>query len=145
MLFRSDYARYGFFSLHYVPINLYYQYVFYPLPLRAESAMGGSLFLMSPVFFLALVGLALGWRRGSTWALVGSIMLVNIPILLLMGTGWMQYGPRYTLDFTVPLLLLTALGARRVPVWTLGLLTAASVIQYAGSAVPAARILSLLR
>lgn len=27
-----------------------------------------------------------------------------------MGTGWVQFGPRYTLDFTVPLLLLTAIG-----------------------------------
>ncbi|HET9015815.1 MAG TPA: hypothetical protein VFN57_09470, partial [Thermomicrobiaceae bacterium] len=91
--FRPDYARYGFLSLHYVPINLFYQYVFYPLPMRADSLMGGSLFLMSPVFFLALAGIWLGRRHGSTWALVGSIMLVNVPILLLMGTGWMQYGP----------------------------------------------------
>ena len=143
--FRADYARYGFFSLHYVPINLYYQYVFYPFPLRPESAMGGSLVLMSPVFALGLVGVWLGRRQATTWALVGAIVLVNVPILLLMGTGWMQYGPRYTLDFTVPLLLLTAMGSRRVPVWTLLLLAAASILQYSGSVVPYGRVLDLLR
>jgi len=143
--FRADYARYGFFSLHYVPINLYYQYVFYPLPLRPESTMGGSLLLMSPVFVLAGVGVVRGWRQGSTWALVSSIVLVNLPILLLMGTGWMQYGPRYTLDFTVPLLLLTALGVRRVPHWTLALLTVVSIAQFSGSALPYLHLVSWLR
>jgi hypothetical protein len=30
-----------------------------------------------------------------------------------MGTGWVQFGPRYTLDFTVPLLLMTAIGIEK--------------------------------
>ena len=49
--FRSDIERYGFFNLHYIPINFYYQYIFYPFPLRQESILGGSLFLLSPLFF----------------------------------------------------------------------------------------------
>jgi hypothetical protein len=57
-------------------------------------------------------------------------MLVNTPILLLMGTGWMQFGPRYTMDFTLPLLLLTAMGIRRWRFGVTSVLTAVSVAHY---------------
>jgi hypothetical protein len=128
--FRADYDRYGPFNLHYVPINFYYQYIFYPLPLRDESKMGGSLLLLSPLFFGALAAF---WKPRSPWAvwvLLGSILITNIPILLLMGTGWSQYGPRYTLDFTVPLLLLTALGIERWKPSLMFVLTIAAIVQY---------------
>jgi hypothetical protein len=71
-----------------------------------------------------------GRPRWSIWALISTIILVNIPILLVMGTGWPEFGPRYTLDFTVPLLLLTAIGVRRWPTWLLALLTAISIVSY---------------
>jgi hypothetical protein len=48
-----------------------------------------------------------------------------------MGTGWMQFGPRYTLDFTLPLLLLTAIGLRRWSSKAIGLLVLVSILQYA--------------
>ncbi len=110
--FKADYARYGAFDLNYVPINFFYQYVAYPFPWRDTSLMGGSLFLLSPVFAAAMWGVVVGRPRWSVWALAGAILLVATPILLVIGTGWMQLGPRHTLDFTVPLLLLTALGLR---------------------------------
>jgi hypothetical protein len=128
--FRSDYDRYGTFNLHYVPINLYYQYIFYPLPLRDESAMGGSLFLLSPLFFSALGAFRKPRLKWVPWILLISIFVTNIPILLLMGTGWVQFGPRYSLDFTVPLLLLTALGIERWKPSLTFVLTLASIIQY---------------
>ncbi|HEX6292603.1 MAG TPA: hypothetical protein VFZ66_25685 [Herpetosiphonaceae bacterium] len=128
--FARDYQRYGAFDLHYLPINLFYQFVAYPFPWRPGSDMGGSLFVLSPVFFAALWGIVVGRPRWSVWALLATILLVAVPILLLMGTGWRQFGPRYTLDFTVPLLLLTALGIRRWPLWLIGLLTAISVLHY---------------
>jgi hypothetical protein len=128
--FQSDYSRYGLFNIHYVPINLYYQYIFYPFPLRTESLMGGSLFLLSPLF----LGLFNSFRKPRSkilvLALLASILFTNIPILFLMGTGWTQFGPRYTLDFTVPLLLLTALGIEKWKSQTLCFLTLASVVQY---------------
>lgn len=129
--FAGDYERYGAFNPHYVPTNLYYQYLANPYPLRPETTlMGGSLFLMSPVFSAAFWGLYIGRPRWSTWTLAATILLVAIPILLLMGTGFGQFGPRYTLDFTVPLLLLTALGARRWPMWLLIVLIVAAIAQY---------------
>jgi len=72
--------------------------------------MGGSLFLLSPLFLGSFAALYKPSQKVSVITLLASILITNIPILLLMGTGWVQFGPRYTLDFTVPLLLLTALG-----------------------------------
>jgi hypothetical protein len=129
-VFRSDFQTHGLFSIHYIPTNLYYQYIFYPLPIRAETAQGGSLFLLSPVFLAALWGVVTQRRMLSTWILVATIMIVNTPILLLMGTGWMQFGPRYTLDFTLPLLLLTALGIRSWRFAVTAGLTAVSMAHY---------------
>ncbi len=128
--FAQDYQRYGAFHLHYLPTNLFYQWIAYPFPLRRTSLLGGSLLLLSPVFFGA-IGSLIGKRTGvSNWLLAGTVLLVNIPILLLMGTGWVQWGPRYTLDYTVPLLLLTAVGVRHWPSWVLGLLTVLSIVHY---------------
>ena len=128
--FRPDYETYGPFNLHYVPINIYYQYLYYPFPVREDFLMGGSLFLLSPVFFAALYSLWKDRRSASTWMLFLTMTLVNIPILLLMGTGWQQFGPRYTLDFTVPLLLLTAQGCRNWPKWLIQVLIVISVLHY---------------
>ena len=129
-VFVDDYRRYGFFSLHFLPTNLFYHYVAYSFSNRPETFQGSSLFLLSPVFFGAFWGLAAGRPRWSAAALAGTIFLTAIPSLLLNGTGWVQFGPRYTLDFTVPLLLLTAIGVRRWPVPWLAVLTAIGVVHY---------------
>ncbi len=129
-LFQPDYNSYGVFNLHYLPINFYYQYIFYPFPFRAETTMGGSLFLLSPLFLAALWALWVDRRKLSTWALLATILAVNIPIVLLMGTGWAQFGPRYTLDFTIPLLFLTAMGMQRWRPRIIALLIAISCLQY---------------
>jgi hypothetical protein len=128
--FLADYKKYGAFNVHYLPINFYYQYIFYPLPLRRNTWMGGSVFLLSPVFFYAFKGIFRGYRNPDAWLWVGSILATSIPILLLMGTGWVQYGPRYTFDFTVPLLLLTASGVQWGSRRTLILLIVLSILQY---------------
>jgi hypothetical protein len=129
-LFLHDYQRYGAFHIHYVPTNFFYQYIAYPLPLRSSSPLGGSLFLLSPVFFAIFWALHRGRPRPSIAVLVITILLTATPILLLMGTGYKQFGPRYTLDFTVPLLLLTAIGIRFWSTKLVAVLTAISVVQY---------------
>lgn len=128
--FVDDYRKYGAFNLYYLPINFYYQYVYYPLPINAESLQGGSLFLLSPIFFYAFKGIARGYRNPDVWMWLLSILGTSVPILLLMGTGWVQYGPRYTLDFTIPLLLLTAHGIEMASKRLLTWLTVLSIIQY---------------
>jgi hypothetical protein len=129
-VFVEDYQKYGAFNLHYVPVNLYYQYIHYPFPFSDETYMGSSLFLLSPVFFFAFTALIREYRNPNILLWFFSILATSIPILLLMGTGWVQYGPRYTLDFTVPLLLLTASGAQWAPRRVLTWLIAISILQY---------------
>jgi hypothetical protein len=129
-IFRADYMKYGGFNLHYVPINLYYQYIAYPFLMKDMSNffMGGSLFLLSPVFFACFW--AFKDKKFSNFVLLTTIFLTNIPILLLMGTGWIQFGPRYTLDYIVPLLILTAIGIKYWNNRILFLLTLISIFQY---------------
>ena len=129
-VFVADYHKYGAFNLHYLPINFYYQYIYYPYPYSEETLMGGSLFLLSPVFFYAFVGMIRGYRNPNIWMWTLSVIATSIPILLLMGTGWKQFGPRYTLDFTVPLLLLTASGVQKTSRLLLSGLISISVLQY---------------
>ena len=128
--FVDDYQKYGAFNLHYLPINFFYQYIRYPFPLTTDSLMGGSLFLLSPVFLYIVPGILSHQRSMDTWMLLVSILAASVPILLLMGTGWIQFGPRYTFDFTVPLLLLTAQGVSSTSRKILGVLVAISIVHY---------------
>ena len=128
--FVDQYQEFGAFNIHYLPINFFYQYIRYPFPLTADSVMGGSLFLLSPVFFYIFPGILSHHRSMDTWMLLVSILAASVPILLLMGTGWIQFGPRYTFDFTVPLLLLTAQGVSSASKSILGMLVAVSIVHY---------------
>ncbi|HEY1907267.1 MAG TPA: hypothetical protein VGG91_14570 [Myxococcaceae bacterium] len=109
--FVETYARYGAFNLHYLPRNVFYELLTYPLMPGFESLQGGGLFWMTPVLLAAFW--ARSRQRGSIPAAVVSIVLTAIPIVLVMGTGYVQWGPRYSLDFMVPLLLLAGMGLRR--------------------------------
>ncbi len=131
-LFREDYLKYGGFNLHYIPTNIYYQYLEYPFLLknRENLFMGGSLFLLSPLFFGAFWAFKDKGKKISNLFLFLTIFFTNIPILLLMGTGWVQFGPRYTLDFIVPLLILTAIGIKDWSNRTVFLLTLISIFHY---------------
>jgi hypothetical protein len=128
--FAENFNRYGLFSFYYVATNFFYQYIAYPFPLHSKTFQGGSLLLLSPVFLAAFWGIAKGQPRWSIWTLVVSIITVQIPILMLMGTGWVQFGPRYALDFLLPLLLLTAIGIRFWPTSVLAILTIVSVLHF---------------
>lgn len=134
-LFRSDYQHYGAFSLHYLPINLYYYLLAIPyLSLYGENPatdfwMGGSMFLMSPLYLAALWGMFREWK-GDGWALSLSCLMGLAPALLLMGTGWMQFGPRYTLDIAAPMLVATAIGVKHLPPKWLSRFVVFSVAMY---------------
>ena len=71
-----------------------------------------------------------GRRNPLVWALVLTCALVYIPIGLVMGTGYFQFGPRYLLDLLVPILVLAAIGIRRWPVPLVIGLTALSCAFY---------------
>jgi hypothetical protein len=92
--------------------------------------MGGSLFLLSPLFLAAFWGIIKDKDRYNVWGLVLSILFTNLLIITLMGTGWLQFGPRYTLDFTLALLLLTLMGIKYIRLRATGLLLSVSLAHY---------------
>lgn len=128
--FRPMYEQYGAFNLHYLPTNFYNQFLNYSLPLNRISGRSGSLFMLSPLFFAALWSLWQDRRQFSTWLLLVTLVIGYLPIGLLMGTGLHQFGPRYLLDLVIPLLLLTAQGMRRWPIWLVSGLVTISGVQY---------------
>jgi len=127
---QRDIDIYGLFSPHYLLRNFYYHYLAYPYPANVDSLMGGSLFLMTPIYFGAFFATKIkSWPSllPSFWI---AIALLALPSLLVCGTGWSQIGPRYTLDYAPFLLLLVAMGIQgwRGPV--IGFLVLISIIEY---------------
>lgn len=133
--FGPIYRQYGFFNLAFLPTNLYYQFLFYPIPWRLESYMGGSLFLLSPVYFGLFFSLWMRRRELSTWMLLATLVIAYLPIGLCMGTGYGQVGPRYLSDLAAPLLLLTAPGISKWPTWVLAGLTLISIFSFVTSVI----------
>lgn len=142
----DDLVQHGAFSLHYLPANLYYHFVSVPylalLGLRPEMEfwMGGSLFLMSPTFLLAVVGMIRHWDSDGR-VLAVSCSAGLLPALLWLSSGWVEFGPRFTLDITVPLLIATALGASQVSTRFLSRLCVVSMLMYLPGSVMLARVL----
>jgi hypothetical protein len=130
--FQEEYSKYGVFHPHYLPLNLREQFWSYPVftPLEEQSWLGGGLFWLTPVLLAAPWALLRHARNALVWWLALSCLIVYIPIGLLMGTGWVTYGPRYLLDLMVPLLVLTAIGLRRWPLPLVIALTAVSCASY---------------
>lgn len=132
--FIDNARQYGFFNLHYVWPNLYYQFLVYPFSINqgnfAVEGWGGSLFLLSPLFFAAPLALWHDRRNPVTWVLLITILLLSIPLLVNIAPGTLQFGPRYTLDFIVPLFLLTALGMRLLPNWLVSVLVTIAILHY---------------
>jgi len=124
--FVSDVSQYGMFSLHYVWTNIWYHYLAYPFwPGVADPTEGASLFLMTPLYFGAFQSLRSRAFDMRTAALLLGIVLAALPSLLLFGTGWIQIGPRYTLDYTPLLLVLVGVG---IGTWPTVLLCASALV-----------------
>lgn len=128
-VFRPDFERYGTFSLHYLPRNLYYQFIAYNLGTPAQWHSSG-LFWMTPVFLGAPYAVWQGRCRPLVWALVLSCILVYLPIAFFVGSGFLTFGPRYLLDLMVPIVVLTALGIQRWPLLLLMVLLMVSGTTY---------------
>jgi hypothetical protein len=125
--FRPDGTLHGPLSLHNFSRNFYYHYLAYPYPYSEETWWGGSLFLMTPLYFGAFFSL---FRKHSSrspvWPLWVTCTLIALPSLLVNGTGWVQIGPRYTVDYAPFLILLVARGIASWPtsvIFLLGLVS----------------------
>ncbi len=75
----------------------------------SPAAAGLVILLASPLYLFLFRSLRAPTRRLglALWAGVGVAML---PVLLVMGTGELQFGHRYSSDLSVFLILLVALG-----------------------------------
>jgi hypothetical protein len=111
--------RWGLFNYHFLSRNLAAFLVLTPrimtkAPYVQVSWHGMSIFLTTPVFILLL------WpklRGALHWPLWLTVLPVFLTHALYQNDGWVQFGYRFSLDFTVFLVLLLALGGRKLG-WT---------------------------
>ncbi len=105
----------GIFSIGQIAENIRLAFVQLPTIRRAfpfviPSAYGQSMLLVSPGL---LISLRAGFRDPAARMLWAAAGLVAIPIFLYYGGGYVQYGFRYSLDFTPFLVALTAMATRQ--------------------------------
>jgi len=103
----------GIFDLSYLPRNLWLHLFGPPLlidrfPYVVPSQSGLALFLATPVLLL-MFRASNGWL---TWSAALGALLVSIPSLLHGSSGDMQFGFRFSIDYSPFLLLLVAQGLR---------------------------------
>jgi hypothetical protein len=117
LLERSLIARraQGVFSIAQIPENLRLALfqgfdVRRRFPFLIPNPHGLSMFLVSPGLLAAI---SAGFRLPLARLLWSATVLVAIPILLFYGGGYVQYGFRYSLDFTPFLVALVALGTNK--------------------------------
>jgi hypothetical protein len=129
--FRARFQATGYFDLSYLPRNLRALLWLLPraipdFPFLTFSPEGLSLFVASPIYLYLFASLHRGARRAARllWA---ALLPPLVPILLLMGTGELQFGHRYSSDLQVFALLLCALGMRGRASATAIALAAASI------------------
>lgn len=118
--FIADYKTYGYISPHYFLHNVYYTILRLPFfaNLFTEPGKyndwkeGYSIFFQSPTFLFAVWALRYLKKDILTIPLWIATVLVSIPILFLMGTGWIQFGARYLFDLCPFLFPLVIIGSR---------------------------------
>ncbi|MFN7131639.1 MAG: hypothetical protein ACK4N5_06125 [Myxococcales bacterium] len=108
----ADIARWGLFDPHYLPRNL--KAAFFSLPTVQTEPLrigydphGLSLFITTPLLLLLLFPKHTGRLHRILWLTVACTAL---PGLFYQNTGYMQFGFRFSLDYTPYLVLLLAIG-----------------------------------
>lgn len=119
----------GLFSIVQVPENLRLALLALPdridrFPFLSASTNGMSMALVSPALVTSLWA---GFRDSTARLLWIATALVAVPVFLYYGGGFVQYGFRYSLDFTPFLVALMAIGSRRWIGWPERLLVMASI------------------
>jgi len=152
--YRADFERYGYFSLRYMPRNVFWEILGPPQPLLKYPffnvyPQGTGIVWISPLFLFAIRPLLLAFRkdqqtpvysRDDAIALVGfflSLTGIALVVMLAMSMGGTQFGARYTLDFQVFLMLTMLFGLRqplskRAQGLALGLLALSLYVQFNG-------------
>ena len=119
--FIENFQKHGYFSWHYFAHNFYTEVLHWPTflledPFIQEEPEGFGFIWASPFFLMLIPAMGLWIYRLFTKANPQGFKLITIgawaatlpiatTIFLIMGTGWRQFGARYTLDFQFFLLV----------------------------------------
>jgi len=131
-----DIDRFGLFSLEYLPRNLEAAFTKFPTvqlsPFRLiYDPHGMSLLLTLPVLLLVLVPKE---KRRLQWPLWVAVALCALPGLAYQNTGYMQFGFRFSLDWTPYVIILLALsGWSLKDLWTSLLMTLGFLVNFWGA------------
>jgi len=113
----ADIRRHGLFSVHYLGKQLRSAFLLLPRLRHGRLTYdpdGMSLFLTTPLFALLARPRARPRLHSTLWLTAAACA---VPGLLYHGTGWVQFGYRFSLDYSPFLFLLLALGARPLDRW----------------------------
>lgn len=113
---QAEIEHWGLFHVHYLGRNLAAAFTLLPqlsrqLPHIKIHGHGMSLLLTTPIFLFAVWPRSRGPLHRALWL---TVLAVAVPIFLYQNSGWVQFGFRFSLDFTVFLLLLVALSGRPI-------------------------------
>jgi len=119
-LYRPEASKtYGMFDVHWIPSGLYImllkgpeyigEFPWQPLkfPYFKPSEYGMSMLLVTPMFLYALKAREKDLEIIGCWLSVIAMSLIG---LMYFNHGWVQFGYRFSLDFTPTLMLLVARG-----------------------------------
>jgi hypothetical protein len=125
----QDRRAQGLFSIVQIPENLRLALLALPerttqFPFLSASPNGMSMALVSPALITSLWA---GFRDRTGRLLWIATAMVAVPVFLFYGGGFVQYGFRYSLDFTPFLVALMAVGSQRWMGWPERVLVLASV------------------
>lgn len=115
----ADIARWGLFHPHYLARNLHAAFLALPRltlhPFRlGYDPHGLSLFITTPLFLLLLIPRK-GWHTRQTLSLALAAAAIAIPGFFYQNDGYMQFGFRFSLDYTPYLVLILASKAKSFP------------------------------
>jgi hypothetical protein len=121
---KDQIERYGLFDLAYLPRNLRVVFGLLPgfisqPPYLSISGHGLALWVTTPIFLYLVWPRVRGRFHLALWLTVAA---VAVPTLFYQNTGWLQFGYRFSLDYVVFLVMLLAIGGRRLTsglAWTL--------------------------
>ncbi|MBY0426781.1 MAG: hypothetical protein K2Q22_14190 [Cytophagales bacterium] len=122
--FFDNYQKYGYFSKHYLLYNFFIEIISTPpfikeFPYFGNNDEGFGLLWVSPIFWM-LFPVAYNFvstlelKEKSNFLKSDKVILVGLILTIvfiagiifsIMGTGWVQFGARYTLDFQIFLVL----------------------------------------
>jgi hypothetical protein len=128
--------QYGVFSPHFMLYNLYYMFLA-PPPLTSECGFyltrnwGMSMLVTTPAVIYTFRRFKISWWTCGCWC---SILLSVIVLSLYSNNGSQQYGYRYMLDFTIPIIMLIAYNAgNRISTFLKALIIASIFVNYYGT------------